>query len=45
MRLWSHDRSSLEGAVQTSKGGDKRNDLTPSPDLAKLTPKWHMNYS
>ena len=33
------------GAVPNFKGADKHDVLSRNPDLAKLNPKCHMNYS
>ena len=33
------------GAVPNFKGNGKHDVLSRSPDLAKLYPKYHMNYS
>ena len=41
----SHDRSSLERGGSKFQRDGKHDILSQSPDLAKLSPKCHMNYS
>ena len=38
-------RSSLEGVDPNFKWGGKHDSLSWSPDLAKLNPNYHLNYS
>ena len=44
--MWSRDRSGVRrGYSKTTKEASKCDVLSQSPDLAKLNPQCHMNYS